>query len=166
LSSLEPLKDQLLLLTGLQNTKQDRPMGDHAGGIARLAPIAPSSTRNKRWTARPSIRFVADQIGSKTKLKSIELSGEEGFSDGSCDSGYPCAIGNTSRSTGRHAAAQAVRHRRHFRSSVLGASRRVRRARPASKPMNRRIENGAVSNSLGSGVPAPSNAMWLPMAHG
>ena len=39
-------------------------------------------------------RVVADQVGSKTKLKSLELSGEEGFSDGSCDSGYRCAVGN------------------------------------------------------------------------
>src|SRR6188768_3565957 len=62
MKSLEPLKDQLLLLTGLQNTKQDRPMGD--------------------------------QVGTKTKLKSLELSGEQGFSDGSCDSGYRCAVGN------------------------------------------------------------------------
>ncbi len=33
MAALEPLKSQLLVLTGLQNTKQDRPMGDHAGGI-------------------------------------------------------------------------------------------------------------------------------------
>src|SRR6187455_1561600 len=33
MTALEPVKDQLLVLTGLQNTKQDRPMGDHSGGI-------------------------------------------------------------------------------------------------------------------------------------
>ena len=94
MSSLEPLKNQLLVLTGLQNTKQDRPMGDHAGGIGSFA-----TNRTVIYTSQkmggPSIdQVVADQVGSKTKLKSLELSGEEGFSDGSCDSGYPCAIGN------------------------------------------------------------------------
>jgi len=94
MSSLEPLKDQLLVLTGLQNTKQDRPMGDHAGGIGSFATNRTVIYTNQKMGGPSIDQVVADQVGSKTKLKSLELSGEEGFSDGSCDSGYPCAIGN------------------------------------------------------------------------
>src|SRR5262245_56608562 len=33
MASLEPVKDQLLVVTGLQNTKQDEAVGDHSGGM-------------------------------------------------------------------------------------------------------------------------------------
>lgn len=94
MASLEPLKSDLLLLTGLQNTKQDRPMGDHAGGIGSFLSNR-TVVYDQEKMGGPSIdQVIADQVGTKTKLKSLELSGEEGSSDGFCDSGYRCAVGN------------------------------------------------------------------------
>jgi len=94
MKSLEPLKDQLLVLTGLQNTKQDRPMGDHAGGIGSFLSNRTVVYDQEKMGGASIDQVVADQVGTKTKLKSLELSGEQGFSDGSCDSGYRCAVGN------------------------------------------------------------------------
>jgi hypothetical protein len=94
MKSLEPLKSQLMVITGLQNTKQDRPMGDHAGGIGSFLSNR-TVIYDQEKMGGPSIdQVVAAQIGTKTRLKSIELSGEQGFQDGFCDSGYRCAVGN------------------------------------------------------------------------
>lgn len=94
MASLEPLKSQLLVLTGLQNTKQDRKMGDHAGGIGSFLSNRTVIYDQEKMGGASIDQVIADQVGSKTKLKSLELSGEEGFSDGFCDSGYRCAVGN------------------------------------------------------------------------
>jgi hypothetical protein len=94
MTSLEPLKSQLLVLTGLQNTKQDRPMGDHAGGFGSFLSNRTVVYDQEKMGGASIDQVVADQVGAKTKLKSLELSGEEGFSDGFCDSGYRCAVGN------------------------------------------------------------------------
>jgi hypothetical protein len=94
MTSLEPLKDQLLVLSGLQNTKQDRPMGDHAGGIGSFLSNR-TVVFDQEKMGGPSIdQVVAARVGATSKLKSLELSGEEGFSEGYCDSGYRCAVGN------------------------------------------------------------------------
>ena len=94
MTALEPVKDQLLVVSGLQNTKQDRPMGDHAGGIGSFLSNR-TVVFDQEKMGGPSIdQVVAAQVGGKTKLKSLELSGEVGFSDGYCDSGYRCAVGN------------------------------------------------------------------------
>jgi hypothetical protein len=96
MESLAPLKDYLLVLGGLQNTKQDRPLGDHSGGIGSLL-----TNRTVKYDTEkmggPSIdQVIADQIASsvRTRLKSLELAGEPGATEGSCDSGYRCTVGN------------------------------------------------------------------------
>jgi len=94
MASLEPLKDQVLVLTGLQNTKQDRKMGDHAGGIGSFLSNRTVVYDQEKMGGASIDQVIAAQVGGKTKLKSLELSGEEGFSDGYCDSGYRCAVGN------------------------------------------------------------------------
>jgi hypothetical protein len=94
MASLEPLKSNLLVLTGLQNTKQDRPMGDHAGGFGSFLSNRTVTYDQEKMGGASIDQVIADQVGTKTKLKSLELSGEQGFSDGFCDSGYRCAVGN------------------------------------------------------------------------
>ncbi len=94
MASLEPLKDQILVITGLQNTKQDRPMGDHAGGIGSFLSNRTVKFDQEKMGGASIDQVVATAVGGGTKLKSLELSGEEGFSDGYCDSGYRCAVGN------------------------------------------------------------------------
>jgi hypothetical protein len=94
MAALEPLKSSLMVLTGLQNTKQDRPMGDHAGGFGSFLSNRTVTYDQEKMGGASIDQVIADQIGTKTKLKSLELSGEQGFSDGFCDSGYRCAVGN------------------------------------------------------------------------
>jgi hypothetical protein len=94
MASLEPYKDHLMVLGGLQNTKQDRALGDHAGGTGSLL----TNNTVKYDTERiggPSIdQVIAEKIGTTTKLKSLELAGEQGATEGSCDSGYRCSVAN------------------------------------------------------------------------
>lgn len=94
MASLEPLKDRLMVISGLQNTKQDRPQGDHAGGIGSFLSNRTVYYDRERMEGPSVDQVVAAQVGAQTKLRSLELSGEEGFSDGYCDSGYRCAVGN------------------------------------------------------------------------
>jgi len=94
MASLEPYKEYLLLLGSLQNTKQDRPLGDHSGGIGSLLTNR-TVTYDKESMGGPSIdQIIANKIGTTNKLKSLELAGEAGATAGSCDSGYRCSIGN------------------------------------------------------------------------
>ncbi len=94
MASLEPLKSKLAVLTGLQNTKQDRPMGDHSGGIGSFLTNRTVVFDQEKMGGISIDQEIANKVGAGTKLKSLELSGEEGFSDGYCDSGYRCAVGN------------------------------------------------------------------------
>lgn len=94
MASLEPFKDHLLVLGGLQNTKQDRPLGDHSGGIGSMLTNR-TVTYDTEKMGGPSIdQIIAKQIGGATKLASLELAGEQGATEGSCDSGYRCSVGN------------------------------------------------------------------------
>jgi hypothetical protein len=94
MASLEPFKSHLLVLGGLQNTKQDRPLGDHSGGVGSLL-TNHTVVYDTEKMGGPSIdQVIADQIGTTTKLKSLELAGEQGATEGSCDSGYRCSVGN------------------------------------------------------------------------
>lgn len=94
MASLEPFKDHLLVLGGLQNTKQDRALGDHSGGIGSMLTNR-TVTYDTEKMGGPSIdQIIAKQIGGATKLASLELAGEQGATEGSCDSGYRCSVGN------------------------------------------------------------------------
>jgi hypothetical protein len=94
MTSLEPYKDYLLILGGLQNTKQDRALGDHSGGIGSLLTNR-TVVYDKESMGGPSIdQVIANKIGTTNKLKSLELAGEPGATAGSSDSGYRCSIGN------------------------------------------------------------------------
>lgn len=94
MASLEPYKEYLMVLGGLQNTKQDRALGDHSGGIGSLLTNR-TVTYDTEKMGGPSIdQVVANKIGVGRKLKSLELAGEPGATEGSCDSGYRCSVGN------------------------------------------------------------------------
>jgi len=94
MASLEPFKDHLLVLGSLQNTKQDHPLGDHSGGIGAMLTNRTVIYDTEKM-AGPSIdQLVAKQIGGTTKYASLSLAGEPGATDGSCDSGYRCSVGN------------------------------------------------------------------------
>ena len=95
-TGLEAFKNQLLIISGLQNTKQETTSGDHAGGIGsfltnRTVPQAAGGTMGG-----PSIDYlISTHIGQDARRPYFAMGGEPPFWQGDgCDSGYPCAVGN------------------------------------------------------------------------
>jgi len=96
LEPLAPVKDELLVMTGLTCDKA-RPHGDGPGDHAR-AMSAFLTGRQARKTHGADIRsgqsadqHVANVIGDQTRFPSLELGIERGGNTGNCDSGYSCA---------------------------------------------------------------------------
>lgn len=97
--TLEPLKnvrDKILVIDGLAQ-HHARANGDGAGDHARnasayLTGAQPRKTSGADISVGQSIdQAVAERIGSKTRLPSLELGIDRGRNAGSCDSGYSCA---------------------------------------------------------------------------
>jgi len=100
LAPLAALQGEVLLLSGLAHDKArangDGP-GDHARAAAAfLTGVQPKKTAGADLRAGASVDQVAAQaIGHATRLRSLELGGEDGRLSGDCDSGYACAYSNT-----------------------------------------------------------------------
>ncbi|QOV90605.1 DUF1552 domain-containing protein [Humisphaera borealis] len=96
LSPLEKVKADINVLSGLTldnaRAKGDGP-GDHARSAAAfLTGAHPNKTSGRDIRLGVSIdQVAAGQIGSKTKLPSLELGLDKGQIAGECDSGYSCA---------------------------------------------------------------------------
>jgi Protein of unknown function (DUF1552) len=96
LEPLAPLRDDLLVLTGLaQHNAEamgDGP-GDHARSLASfLTGVHALKTDGAGIRLGVSVDQVAAQkIGRQTRLPSLELGIERGAQSGNCDSGYSCA---------------------------------------------------------------------------
>jgi hypothetical protein len=96
LASLEPAKDDLLVISGLAHDKArangDGP-GDHARSNATfLTGCQARKTDGKDIRAGVSVdQIAAEKTGGKTRLASLELGCEKGAMAGNCDSGYSCA---------------------------------------------------------------------------
>jgi hypothetical protein len=93
---LEDSRDDILIISGMQNTSQETATGSHSGGIGafltnRTVPIAVGGTMGG-----PSIDFLLHTaIGQDTRRPYFILGGEPPFWVGdTCDSGYPCAVAN------------------------------------------------------------------------
>jgi hypothetical protein len=96
LEPLQPLKDQLLVLSGLTLDKA-RPNGDGPGDHAR-AMAAFLTGRQAKKTHGADIRagisvdqLASQKIGQATKFPSLEVGCDRGMNSGNCDSGYSCA---------------------------------------------------------------------------
>lgn len=97
LKPLEPYRDDILVLSGLDNRPgEDSIPGNHARGTASfLTCVPPVKHRDGRLEVGISVDQVAAQeIGSATRFPSLELGAEPGISGGACDSGYSCAYIN------------------------------------------------------------------------
>lgn len=100
LSALAPVKDELLVLSGLAADKA-RPHGDGGGDHARamaafLTGVHPRKTDGNDIRAGTSVdQLAALQIGQQTRLASLEIGGEAGGMAGNCDSGYSCVYSST-----------------------------------------------------------------------
>ena len=100
LSSLAPLQDDVLVLSGLVDhggmALGDGP-GDHARASASfLTGVHPKKTAGSDISVGISVdQLAAQKIGKATRLASLELGCEDGHLAGNCDSGYACAYVNS-----------------------------------------------------------------------
>ncbi len=100
LKPLEPLREDLFVLTGLDdhngNALGDGP-GDHGrAGASFLSGVHCKKTAGADIQAGITADQVAAQaIGQKTRFASLELGCEDSRTVGNCDSGYSCAYTNS-----------------------------------------------------------------------
>jgi len=100
LSSLSPVKSDLLVLSGLTADKA-RPHGDGGGDHARamaayLTGAQPRKTDGTDIRAGTSVdQLAASRIGEQTRLPSLEIGCEASAMAGNCDSGYSCVYSST-----------------------------------------------------------------------
>lgn len=100
LTPLEPVRDDVLVLSGLAHDKA-KANGDGAGDHARsnatlLTGCQARKTDGKDIRAGVSVdQIAAQKFGGRTKLASIELGCEKGAMAGNCDSGYSCAYSSS-----------------------------------------------------------------------
>ena len=96
LQPLEPVKQDVLVLTGLAHDKANANgdgAGDHARSAATFLTGAQAvKTDGKDIRVGTSVdQIAAKHLGKETRLRSLELGCEQGSSTGNCDSGYSCA---------------------------------------------------------------------------
>ncbi len=96
LQPLEPWRAQLLVLSGLAHDKA-RANGDGPGDHARAAATFLTASQARK-TADSDLyagvsldQLLASELGTRTRLRSLELGTEAGRLGGQCDSGYACA---------------------------------------------------------------------------
>lgn len=100
LAPLRPVKDDLLVLTGLAQDNAgelgDGP-GDHARGLATfLTGVHPVKTHGADIRVGVSAdQVAAARIGHLTRFPSLELGIDRASQAGSCDSGYSCAYSSS-----------------------------------------------------------------------
>jgi len=100
LASLEPFRDQLLVLSGLADMNAyaiNEGAGDHARAAGTfLTGVRIRKTGGSDLQAGVSADQIAAQhLGKETQLASLELSRESVEILGNCDAGYSCAYVNT-----------------------------------------------------------------------
>jgi hypothetical protein len=100
LSALSPVKNDLLVLSGLTADKA-RAHGDGGGDHARamgayLTGAQPRKTDGTDIRAGTSVdQLAAARIGEQTRLPSLEIGCEASAMAGNCDSGYSCVYSST-----------------------------------------------------------------------
>jgi hypothetical protein len=100
LKSVEPYRDRLLVLTGLEQHNGES-LGDGAGDHARAGATWLTGTHPKKTQGADILngisvdQILAKEIGKQTTLPSLELGLEDVRLVGGCDSGYSCAYSNT-----------------------------------------------------------------------
>lgn len=101
LSPLAPVRDKLLVLSGLAHRQADSfgdGNGDHARGTSSwLSGVHPKRTESTGIQAGTTVdQMAARELGQFTRLPSLELALESQERNlGTCDNGYACAYINT-----------------------------------------------------------------------
>jgi hypothetical protein len=94
---LDSIRDQLILISGLQNTHQPAMVpGDHSGGTGSFLTNRSVSKDVNAKMGGPSLDYVLSQtIGQNTKVPYIAMGGEAARAAGVfCDSGFSCSVGD------------------------------------------------------------------------
>jgi hypothetical protein len=97
LRSLEPHRDQLLVLSSLACVPTPgRPGGAHAKASTRfLTDISPPTSETWLDAGISVDQILAQETGKRTQLASLELSIENSETAGACDVGFACPYTNT-----------------------------------------------------------------------
>ena len=98
LEPLEPVKDDLLVLSNLTHNN-GRALLDGPGDHGRCCGSYLTGVQPRKSAVDISVgiscdQIVANQIGGKTRLPSLEVGLEDARQAGDCDSGYSCAYTN------------------------------------------------------------------------
>jgi hypothetical protein len=94
---LDSIKDQVMLISGLQNTHQPAMVpGDHSGGTGSFLTNRSVSMDVNAKMGGPSIDYVLSQaIGQNTKRPYLAMGAETSRAAGVfCDSGFSCSVGD------------------------------------------------------------------------
>jgi hypothetical protein len=91
---LDAVQSDILVLSGLQNTKQDMAAGDHAGGFGALLTNRTVPKTASGQLGGPSIDYVIGQaLGLGTARPNLAMSAQTLYPPGyGCDNGYSCAV--------------------------------------------------------------------------
>ena len=97
MKALEPFREDLLVLSGLDHKTGEGGNGDHArAGGTYLTGVRPKQTTGADIELGISVDQVAAQtVGDRTRLPSLELGCETTRTAGSCDAGYSCVYENS-----------------------------------------------------------------------
>jgi hypothetical protein len=97
LSALAPFREQVLVLSGLECIPTPgRPGGAHAKASTRfLTDVSPPLSETWLDAGISMDQILAQEMGKRTQLASLELSIESGETAGACDVGFACAYTNT-----------------------------------------------------------------------
>jgi hypothetical protein len=97
---LEPFRDRVVLITGLDATGSaataDEPGGDHARGANLLSGARPRRDSVSPYLGVTIDQMIANKYGKDTLLSSIQLGIEDpGNNTGNCNWGYSCSYSNS-----------------------------------------------------------------------
>jgi hypothetical protein len=97
LSTLEPFRDHLQVLSGLNCVPTPgRPGGAHAKASTRfLTDVSPPTSETWLDAGISMDQILAQETSKHTQLSSLELAIESGETAGACDQGYACPYTNT-----------------------------------------------------------------------
>jgi hypothetical protein len=93
LEALEPFKDKLTIVTGLENKHANGPTHAITPGTW-LSGVSPRVSHDP-YGGVTADQIAAEHIGQDTPLPSLEVSTEEAVGGGACDRSYGCSYGAT-----------------------------------------------------------------------